>query len=152
MLTLKPLFVLTGTLRIEGGKTGKQTDAPIADKAPKGKQRIHTAVTRVVTDDRRRGDVIVSDYLRRIKRLRLLKTPFGTLIEPLHLGELKGLLDEITKSSAAFNESSKTCELTNCLLWEPLRENRKAAVEGWVARQIKKNDPEALAVFDRLRA
>jgi hypothetical protein len=140
---------MTGTLRIEGGKTGKQTDMPTTDKQA-DRRRIYTSLTREVTSDRRRGDVIVSDYLRRIKKLRVLKTPFGTLIDPANLAELRALLDSITADVMTFNASSKTCKLANCLLWEPLLGNRKASVEGWIARRAADGDPEIARALPRL--
>lgn len=113
LISVRPLIVVTGTPHAEGGK---------------GRDGTKTA-------ERKAADVIVTDFLRRLRTVRSLKTPFGTLVPPERLPTLKGLLNELSDDIAKFNGRTGKCRVFNYLIWEPLRGTRLAAVEGWLSRQ-----------------
>ncbi len=72
-----------------------------------------------------------------------------------HGPELQRILTELTRRAVEFNRTATTAKVANCFLWENLQGNRKAAVEGWLARGELECDKEvqgALQVLDELRA
>lgn len=145
MLKLKPLLVVTGTIRVGGGEknTVRQQEATTKDRG----DHLQVTITqhRSVSKDRMRGNVISTAFMRRLRGLRALKTPFGSLCEIARLRDVKVLLDEATAAARDFNATvspDSGCRLSNCMLWERLTGNRLAAVEGWLARQIADGDED----------
>lgn len=132
-MDLRPLIVLTGTLHVEGGLA----------KTTRSKAKRANVVTvtenREVSPDRRRGNVVVTDVMRRIRQIRIVRTPFGTLIDPEQLDALKAVIAAATKDVAEFNSTAKDkdARLANTLLWEPLEGNRLVAVQGWVRKHLR---------------
>ncbi len=140
MLRLRPLVVVTGTPHVEGGFTSKR------------RKRGATVITEDlrITKDRKRANVIVVDYTRRLRKLVILRTPLGLLIDAVNLPVVEDLLRKLTRSAIDFNKTSTTTEITNCMLVEPLAGARRAAVEGWVARRLARDDAKAVAARARL--
>jgi hypothetical protein len=135
MLRLRPLVVVTGTPHVEGGFTSKR------------RKRSGVVITEDlrITKDRKRANVIVVDYTRRLRKLVILRTPLGLLIDAVNLPVVEDLLRKLTRSAIEFNKGSTTTEITNCMLVEPLAGARRAAVEGWVARRLARGDERAVA-------
>jgi hypothetical protein len=145
MLKLKALYVVTGTVRVEGGETNQMTRVPEKEASTSA----HTQVImqeRDISKDRRRANVISTDYMRRLRGLRVVKTPFGNLVDPLRYGDVQVLVAQATKDVREFNLSSKGCKLFNCMVVEWLGGNRLAAVSGWLARQAESNKKMKAAV------
>jgi len=111
---LRPFIVVTGTPHAEGGERGQNGE-------------------KTVTADRKRANTLITDWPRKLRRLRACKTPFGTLVDFEHRAELMKVFDYFSAKIAAFNATSTDCKIENYLLWEKLRGNRLAAVEGWLA-------------------
>jgi hypothetical protein len=128
MVKLKPLLVVTGTVRVEGGERNQ-----MSTQSEGGGHRT-VVQDRVVTKDRKRANVIATAYIRRMRRLHVEKTPYGHLIDPTRKQELFDFLDAATKDAREFNATTKSCKLYNCMVWEVLRGNRQAQIEGWLAR------------------
>lgn len=149
-MPLRPLLIITGSIHVEGGDTHSVRQA---DSVKRG-GTISINHTRKITPDRRKANVVSTGYMRRIDRLRLLKTPWGNLVTPEKLPEVKELLAGATRAVAAFNteHAGGTARLTNCLLWEHLRGSRLAAVEGWVLRGIADKVEEVVQVAPQLLA
>lgn len=148
---LRPLIVVTGTLHVEGGLKSHRRAAAPGDKKRDG-TRTTIVQDREVSDERGRAHVIFATYARRIKALRLLKTPFGMLVDPNHLTVVQTLLVDMTKKAAEFNKGTKVCKIENCLVWEELFGNRKAALEGWLARRKWDGDKAILKALPNLKA
>jgi hypothetical protein len=127
-MDLKPLIVLTGTLHVEGGLA--KTTRSKAERA----NVLTVTEKREVSPDRRRGNVVVTDVMRRIRQIRIVRTPFGTLIDPEQLEALKTVITEASKAVTDFNAKAGNAILANTLLWEPLDGNRLVAVQGWVRK------------------
>lgn len=129
MFELRPLCVVTGTLKIEGGavtETIKSTGSGA-----------HTEVvkTRDVVPARRVADVIVANYTRQLRRLRLMKTPFGQLFSADAYGEVQEVLDEASRAIAEFTKlhGGKKCVITNGYVLERLQGARLGTVQGWAS-------------------
>jgi len=149
IVRLRDLIVLSGAPHREGGSVSEKHDA----KAPEQSGDYEVVVTqqsRRISKARRAADTFVVSYSRKLRKDRLLLTPFGALYDPSVLEKLQALLAVMTKEAAEFNAKSGDCKILNYLLWEPLRDMRKAAVEGWVTRQIMDGDPEATAALPKL--
>jgi hypothetical protein len=148
-MPLRPLIVVTGSIHVEGGDTHTVRQA-----APKHSGSITINHTRKITQDRRQANVVSTGYMRRVARLRLLKTPYGSLVDPEKLPAVKELLTSATRDVAAFNAAHQeaTARLTNCLLWEHLRGQRLAAVEGWILRGVSDKVVEVVEVAPALLA
>lgn len=141
MVELRPLILVTGTIHAEGGRVHKV-------ESSSGSRFVQN---RNITKDRRSADVISTTYMRRLRQLRILKTPFGTLVDPAKLGEVKTMINEATSAVAEFNRhESAACVLENCMLWEPLKGARLAAVQGWIARKLMEKDSEVKAAEEQL--
>lgn len=152
LLKLRPLIVVTGTLHVEGGlKSQRRASAP-GDKRMRGGTRTTVVQDREISAERKAAHVIFATYARRIKGLRIMKTPFGMLVAPDKLREVQALLVELTKRAAVFNKDSKVCKIENCLVWEELAGNRKAALEGWLARRKMEADDEVIEALPELQA
>jgi hypothetical protein len=148
MLRLRPLVVLTGTPHVEGGVTSKR-------RKPAAARNKKTAVITEdleITPDRKRANVIAVDYSRRLRKMAILRTPLGLLIDPSKLPVLLELSSRLTRDAIAFNRTSTTTEITNCWLIETLVGQRRAAIEGWVARRLAKGDKKVLAARAALEA
>lgn len=145
LLQLKPLIVVTGAVHVEGG------DKHVVRQKRRAKNgEIDVQHTRQITPDRRAGNVISTGYMRRIERIRVLRTPFGHLIDPEKLADVKALITSATRDVGEFNERmgpAATSRLTNCMLWEHLRGNRLAAVQGWLQRQIVEKNEAVMKVI-----
>lgn len=133
MLQLKPLIVVTGSVHVEGG------DKHVVRQKRKANGTIKVEHTRSITERRRKANVHSTSYMRRIERLRILKTPFGNLVDAERLPEVKALIAAATRDVADFNaqpDPDTSSRLYNCMLWEHLRGNRLAAVMGWIQRGL----------------
>jgi hypothetical protein len=137
MLRLRPLVVVTGTPHVEGGFTSER----------RARRRRKGVVTEelTITKDRKRANVIAVDHSRRLRKMAILRTPFGLLLDPSKLATVQELSRQLSRDAIAFNKTSSTTEITNCLLVEPLAGPRRAAVEGWIARRLSRGDAKALA-------
>jgi hypothetical protein len=157
MLKLRPLIVVTGTAHVEGGEKSRRQSGTTTTAKKRAKARGRVTVTEdlEISPDRRRANVIAVNYSRQIKRLAVIRTDFGMLFLPEALPELQRILIELTRRAVEFNRTATTAKVANCFLWENLQGNRKAAVEGWLARGELECDKEvqgALQVLDELRA
>jgi hypothetical protein len=145
-MPLRPLIVLTGSIHVEGGDTHKVRQADTQHG------NITINHTRKITPDRRKANVVSTGYMRRVDRLRVLKTPYGNIVDPEKLPAIKELLTCATRDVATFNAAHSTARLTNCLLWEHLRGQRLAAVEGWIMRGLSDKVPEVVEAASALLA
>jgi len=153
-MALRPLIVITGSIHVEGGDTHsvRQKREP---RHANGTATHALTHKRTVTDDRRAANVISTDAMRRVRKLRLLWTPFGSLAAVEQLPAVKALVAESTRRAAEFNTKMgpmATARLTNCLVWEHLRGSRLASVEGWIARGVAENVPDVVAAVPTLTA
>ena len=107
-----------------------------------------------MTVDRRAANVIVVDYGRRLAQMMLLRTPFGVLLGPETLGELKGLLASSTQKIDEFNTARKggTTRLANYVLWEMLAGVRLIAVAAWLETQRREKDEVVVEALVQLRS
>src|SRR3990167_2448733 len=80
--------------------------------------------------DRNTATVIVAKFRRRLARIALFETPFGTIVLAARLKEARKLFRDTTHEVTGYN-TGRTCQLDNFLLWERLEGNRRVAVEGW---------------------
>lgn len=153
MVELRPLILMTGTIHAEGGKRHKTQRGSSSTEATGDNQTLSTFTQkREISKDRRAADVITTTYMRKLRGLRILRTPYGTLIDPARLTEVKAMIDEAAADVVAFNGHSKTCQLSNCMLWEPLKGQRRAAVQGWIARKLADSDKTVEAAIGQLVA
>lgn len=148
MPRLRSFIVLTGTIHVEGGE--KHTSERASGDV--GAAEVTTVRTRAISRDRRKANVVIVDYARRLRKLCFLRTGFGILIDPARLSEVKEMCNSATQDIAAFNKDAQDCRLANGYLWEPLEGNRKAAVEGWIAYHLSRHDPLVLEAVPRLFA
>lgn len=151
IVKLRPFTLLTGSIHIEGGEQNRSKQAPTIDSAAGADVHMTVIQDRVVTPDRRKGNTLVTNSMRDLKPYRLLKTPFGTLVEPTKLAALQKLVLETGNRVAEFNDKSTTCKLFNCILLEPLRGIRQSAIEGWLSRRLADGDPEIRKLLPRLK-
>ena len=144
-MKLRSLLVVTGTVRIEGGDTTRQVLPPSDDGD-------ETVIIRKksVTDDRRRGNTIATTYMRDLRRILILRTPFGVLIDPKDGPAFDEILREVDRKVSTFNKSSKTCQLVNAVLRERLTGDRKLSIEGWITKQLKEKAPEVVEALPKL--
>lgn len=145
MPKLRPLIVVTGTLRVEGGQTHKAKQS--SETKPGGREKLTIVQDRELTPDRRAGNSKSTTCTHRLKTMSILRTPYGLLVDIERLTELRGYLHEIGLEVAEFNAKSKSSKLMNCVLWEPLSGNRLAAVEGWIERQAREGKTLPAALF-----
>ncbi len=123
-----PYVVVTGTVQVHGGETRKMQSTA----GDGGRVDVHMEKT--VTDAKKKGDSVASDYMRRIKKLRVLKTktPFGNLVHIDRLPDVKRMVASADIDVAEFNAVWKESQLYNCIIWEPLRGNRLNAFKVWL--------------------
>lgn len=135
------MIVVTGTVRIEGGeKNTVRQQRGSTRKTDDGKKLVVVHEVRI-TDDRLKADVITTGYARRVQNMRILKTPFGSLVDPKNLDKVKEMLARASADVIEFNRAYKLTRLSNCMLWEPLKGNRLDAVRGWIDRRLAEKDP-----------
>jgi len=151
IVRLRDLIVISGAPHREGGAVSERRDA-IASEHRDDYDVLVTQHSRRISKTRRQADTFVVSYSRKLRKDRLLWTPFGALYDPSVLEKLQTLLAQMTKEAAEFNAMVGDCKIRNYILWEPLRDTRKAAVEGWITRQIMDGDPEATAALPKLVA
>lgn len=142
MIDLRPLIVVTGTVRIEGGeKNTVRQQRGSTRRTDDGTKLVVVHEVRI-SDDRKKADVITTGYARRVQHIRILKTPFGSLVDPKHLDKVKEMLSKASAAVAEFNRTHKATKLSNCMLWEPLKGNRLDAIRGWIDRRLVEKDQE----------
>jgi hypothetical protein len=142
MVDLRSLIVVTGTIRIEGGeKNTVRQQRGSTRRIDEGTKLVVVHEVRI-TNDRKKADVITTGYARRIQHLRILKTPFGSLVDPKHLEKVKTMLARASADVAEFNRAYKLTRLSNCMLWEHLKGNRLDAIRGWIDRRLADKDQE----------
>jgi hypothetical protein len=135
-MKLRPLLVVTGTVHVEGGE--QNTLETLTEPAARGRERMVITQEREITRDRRRANVIATGYMRRLRKMQLSRTPFGHLVDPARRDELQVMINAATKDVREFNGTARNgCRLANCMVWEILRGNRRAALEGWFTRQVR---------------
>lgn len=144
MTQLRSLIVLTGSIHVEGGETSR------IERREDAGDRANVTESRETTGDRRQAMVIKIGAHRSLKRVALLKTPYGTLVDLCDLPRLKSLLAGIAGKVAAFNRDAMTSQLSNGLLWERLQGNRLAAVEGWIAWQVERGVMLPDAIYENV--
>lgn len=146
MVELRPLIIITGSVHVSGGDT--------STVRKRGKTEAHAqtiVINREVTEDRRAANVIATDYMRKLRNLRLLWTPYGVLVNPAELAEIRGLLAHVDHRIAAYHQARKrTCELQNCVIWENLKGNRLNRVTGWIEAQIARGSAEVKEALPKL--
>lgn len=150
MVRLRPLIVVTGTIRIKGGESGRVRQRPGSSQRTRDGDRLVVVREIKITDDRRDGDVVATGYARRLTRMCLLRTPFGALCDPKDLPRIKEMFTRAIQDVAEFNEKHKHTLLANCYVWEELAGNRRSSVHGWIDRQVLEKDPEVLAALPQL--
>jgi hypothetical protein len=107
-MNIRPMIVVTGALHPE-----KKTQATPAEK-----HEIENIVLR---------------FNEKLRELRILATPYGTLLDPAKLGELQVLLASTDNKIKAFNENATSaCRMKSYVLWEPLGMARRAAIIAWI--------------------
>lgn len=130
MVNLRPLIVVTGAVHVEGGHRQKRIPRNATEEGVRG-QRVVLQQHRV-SADRLAANTIATGFMRRLRGLRLLKTPLGTLIDPRRLSEVKSMILDASARAGEFNKSERGCLLVNCMVWEHLAGNRLAAVCAWI--------------------
>lgn len=142
MIDLRPLIVVTGTVRIEGGeKNTVRQQRGSSRRTGDGTKLVVVHEVRI-SDDRKKADVVTTGYARRVQHIRILKTPFGSLVDPKNLDKVKTMLDKASAAVAEFNRAHSSTRLSNCMLWEPLKGNRLDAIRGWIDRRLVEKDAE----------
>lgn len=142
-MPLRPIIVITGSIRVEGGDKRVATQAEESSDDRVVRQTV--TQTREVTKDRRRANVVSTEFMRHVRLLRVINTPFGGLVDAERLKDVKDLLARAALAVATFNKENgpgATAHLTNGMLWEPLRGNRLLAVENWLATGVAAKIPE----------
>lgn len=150
MLTLRPLIVVTGNIHVEGGisNRGKQSKKDLGDR-----DRVVITQEREISRDRRSADVIATNWARTLRGLRLIKTDFGTLVDPARLPDLKEALDDVMRAIGKFNAAAGAgCAVSNCVIWEHLSGNRRTHVAGWLVHRAVEDDAEVLSVLPQIEA
>jgi hypothetical protein len=157
-VNLKPLIVITGCVRAEGGEThsARQAAPQRAAAARRRRQGAPEQITvthkRTVAPDRRAANVISTDYMRQLRNIRAIKTPYGTLVDAKQLRAVKEMIQAATRDVAEFNAAAAASRLSNCLMWEHLAGNRLAAVQGWIARRLRDGDEVVHSAITALTA
>lgn len=146
MVELRPLIVVTGTLHVEGGFKRARTKPAGATGA--AKQTITEDVR--VTSDRRAGNVVAARYLRKLRDLKLLHTPYGILVDPAHLDKVKDTISQSVVDRGEFNRTHKSCQVDSTLVWEHLRGNRLDAVTAWVERRAREGDEKVISAYKQI--
>ena len=128
MLRLRSLLVITGTLAVDGGIENKQP-----------------------TPDRKRANVLIVKFAKRLKEIRLLKTPFGALVDPVRQTDINSLIYDASRTCAKYNSQvTKTCFLWNSLICETLAGNRLLGVVGWISKKAQDGDLEVIEILPQI--
>ena len=152
-MPFRPIIVVTGNVSVEGGDHHSVRQKDVAENGSGVMQTL--THTREVTTDRKAANVVSTEYARRVRLLCVIKTPFGSLFDAADLAAVKDLISSATRAVAEFNTrvgAQATSRLTNALLWEHLRGNRLAAVEGWLARGVAERNEAVLQAAAALAA
>lgn len=144
-MKLRSLIVVTGTVHVEGGDKTTFEEA-----TPAGRGRTTRVQTKFISADRKRANVITTGFMRDLRSIRVLKTPFGTLVAPERHAALDDLLADIDRTVAVFNQSSPTTKLLNAVLHEPLKGPRLASVEGWIGKRLVEGNKDVAAATPQL--
>lgn len=137
-MELGPLIVLTGTLHVEGG-----IDKKVRSREKHGATRLVTE-SRKISPARRQANVVVTDIMRRIRNIRLLRTPFGTLFAAGELEAVKEVIAQASKDVDEFNAGAESdCRLANTLVWEHLTGNRRTAVAAYLEKHRRDDEVKA---------
>lgn len=154
MIELRPFIIVTGRIRTEGGESDRVRRQPRARRTKEGDgRRIVVVHEKIITDARRKADVITTGYARRVQHLRVLWTPFGALIDPKNLDKVKAMMLRASTDVAEFNRTYEGgTRLANCYLYEKLAGNRLEAVRGWIDRRLVERDEDVLEVMPLLTA
>lgn len=142
---LRPLLVVTGTVHVAGGETNN-----VRSREAKGRTSAIVTTDRKVSTHRKAANVVATDYMREMRNLRLLRTPFGTLVAPERQMDLEALCARVEKKIAEYNAVPRICAVENCLLWERLQGNRLAAVTKWVSDRLALDDKDVTGVVEQL--
>lgn len=142
MVDLRSLIVVTGTVRIEGGEKNTVRQQRGSSRRTDDGMKLVVVHEVRISDDRKAADVVTTGYARRVQHIRILKTPFGSLVDPKNLDKIKGMIARASATVAEFNRAHKATRLSNCMLWEQLRGNRLDAIRGWIDRRLVEKDPE----------
>lgn len=132
MVELRPLIVVTGTVHVEGGETNTVRNRSKTKTRAEGT----VVLDRKVSPDRRDANVITTNYMRKLRMMAVLRTPFGVLLKVNQLDELRQLLSDVGGRIATYNVVPRKCSLSNCVLWERLRGTRLIATAGWIDAQL----------------
>jgi len=154
------IVVVTGLVHVEGGETNSVRQISVrqkgsvevedAEKIPIAHEMIQIAQSRKITPDRRAANVISTDYMRRLRKIRLARTPYGSLVDRRRLREVKELIENAARDVMQFNREHENARLVNTLLWELLHGNRAAAMEGWLVAEVRR-DSSVRVILDWLR-
>jgi hypothetical protein len=131
------VVLVTGTIHVEGGEENsvrQNSSGGFGDS-----EMIQITQQRKITPDRRAANVISTGYMRRLRKLRLARTPYGHLVDRRRLPEVRALIEDATRDVAAFNGSHTAARLVNTFLWEPFTGNRAAAVAGWLSAESRRD-------------
>jgi hypothetical protein len=132
------MIVVTGTLHVEGGLSKSIRTSAKGESAT----RIVTTEERSVSKERREGNVVAANYMRRIRDLNILRTPFGALVDPVNLVRIKNVIAQAKVDSAAFNRLHEKCTVYSTMLWEPLKGTRLIEVLTWIEFKRREGDEE----------
>jgi hypothetical protein len=146
MVELRPLIVVTGTLRVEGGLKRARKKA-----TTKGAQIMVTESLNI-GEDRRAGNVVAARYLRKLAGLKIVHTPYGSLVDPENLVRVKDTIAQATIDCQAFNREHEKCKVSNTMLWEHLRGMRLDAITAWIDKHMREGDEDVTKVLARLVA
>lgn len=142
MIDLRTLIVVTGTVRIEGGEKNTVRQQLGSSRRTQDGMKLVVVHEVRISDDRKAADVVTTGYARRVQHIRILKTPFGSLVDPKNLDKIKAMLSKASAAVAEFNREHTATRLSNCMLWEKLGGNRLDAIRGWIDRRLVEKDPE----------
>lgn len=146
MVDLRPLILVTGTIHVQGGEKNRVRNK---DTTRTGNS-MQVVVQRQVHPDRRAANVIVTDYMRKLREIVVLRTPYGTLLDPGQLDEFKTLMAAVLRRIATFSSTERKTRLSNCVLWERLAGQRQTAVAGWVAAELAHGNEEVREALEAL--
>lgn len=152
-MPLRPIVVITGNVRVEGGDRHSVRQSS-TNENDSGATQVLTH-TREVTKDRKAANVVSTEFMRQVRLLCTIKTPWGSLVDAVNLAAVKDLISGATRAVAEFNTrvgAQATSRLTNALLWEHLKGNRLAAVEGWFARGVAERNENVMKAAAALTA
>lgn len=145
MVDFRPLIIVTGTVHAEGG-----LKSAVRTQAVRDGDRAIVTEDRTVSSDRRAANVVATNYMRKLRGLGILRTPWGVLIGPENTRRVRDLLAQATIDAMNFNKAHAGCKLTNTMLVERLAGARLDAVRGYVIRKAKEDDDEVKAAIPSL--